>query len=144
MASHSFSTARDFVSFGNTFFAHAAQAVRVLREQVDAARERVHIVLQLCFLPRLHGLQRFHAAVAHMQLLQRLVLPLHRDLGRPGLVAFVHQHADEVRLIQLCRDDDLLPFPDAGADRSDQARIAAQGCFFHVIHLLVCAPADRP
>ena len=44
--------------------ADTAQAVRIFAEQVDAARERIDIVLELRALPSLDGLERFDKAVA--------------------------------------------------------------------------------
>ena len=112
--------------------ADAAQAVRVLAEQVDAARERVDIVLELCALPVGNGLERFDALAPDGELLERLMLPRDRDLARPGVIARIGDHGHELRLVKLGLDDNVLPLAHTRADLRDQAGIGAQNGFFHI------------
>ena len=101
----------------------ALQAVGVFGHQVDAAGDHVHIVLQSGFLPLGHLAQRLDGLVAHMELLQRLVVPLHRDLLRLGLIGFLHDHLDEFRLVEIGVNQHLLPLLDIDAAADDQAGI---------------------
>ena len=112
--------------------ADAAQAVRILAEQVDAARERVDIVLELRALPSLDSLERFDALAPDGELFERLMLPRDRDLARPGVVARIGDHGHKLRLVELGLDDDVLPLLHTRADLRDQAGIGAQNGFFHI------------
>ena len=112
--------------------ADTAQAVRIFAEQVDAARERVDIVLELRALPSLDGLERFDALTPDGELFERLVLPRDRDLARPGVIARIGDHGHELRLVELGLDDDVLPFLHTRADLRDQAGIGTQNGFFHI------------
>ena len=117
---------------GHLCRADAAQPVRIFAEQVDAARERVDIVLELRALPSLDGLERFDALAPDGELFERLVLPRDRDLARPGVIARIGDHGHELRLVELGLDDDVLPFLHTRADLRDQAGIGTQNGFFHI------------
>ena len=115
----------------------ALQTVGILGEQVDAAGDGVHIVLPAGQLVVLHLGERGQAAVADVELLQGLVVPVHHHLFRLALVALVHQHRHELRLIQIGGDKHLLPLLDVDAGTGDQPRIGAEQRFFHGKSLLV-------
>ena len=66
-----------------------------------------------------------------MDLCQRLVAPLDGDFLGLGLVALLHHHLDEFRLIQLGTDQNLLALLDIHAAADDQAGIFPQNGFFH-------------
>ena len=110
---------------------HAAQAVGILAHEIDPARKRFALMLQLGDLPRLEHGERLHAAVAHMQLLQRLVVPLDGDLPCPGAVALLDEHRHKLRLVELGNDDDALSLLHTHAGDGDQTRIRAENGFFH-------------
>ena len=101
----------------------ALQAVGVFGHQVDAAGDHVHIVLQSGLLPLGHLAQRLDGLVAHMELLQGLVIPLHGDLLRLGLVGFLHDHLDKFRLVEVGVNQHLLPLLDIDAAADNQAGI---------------------
>ena len=90
---------------------------------MDAAGDHVHIVLQSGLLPLGHLAQRLDGLVAHMELLQRLVVPLHGDLLRLGLIGFLHDHLDKFRLVEVGVNQHLLPLLDIDAAADDQAGI---------------------
>ena len=73
----------------------------------------------------------FHALMAHMQLVKRLILPVHDYLGRARAVAFLHQHLHKLRLIQRGQDHDFLTLFNVHARACDKLCIAAQNGFFH-------------
>ena len=58
-----------------------------------------------------------------MNLLQRLVAPLHGDLSGLGLVGLLHHHLDKLRLIQLRVHHHILSLLDIQAGTDDQLRI---------------------
>ena len=108
------------------------ELIRILTEQIDAARERVDIVLELCALPVLDGLERFDALAPDGELFERLMLPRDRDLARPGVIARIGDHGHKLRLVKLGLDDNVLPLAHTRADLRDQAGIGAQNGFFHI------------
>ena len=112
--------------------ADAAQPIRIFAEQVDAARERVDIVLKLRALPVGDGLERPDALTPDGELLERLMLPRDGDLARTGMVARIGDHGHELRLVELGLDDDILTLLYARADLRDEAGIGAQNGFLHV------------
>ena len=66
------------LALGQLRLVDALQTVGVLTEQIDAAGNGVHIVLPARQLIVLHPGQRGQAAVPHVELLQGLVVPVHR------------------------------------------------------------------
>ena len=113
------------VGLGHFGLVDALQPVRILGIQEDAAGQRVHIVLQARLLPFLDLRQRRHGLVPDVQLFQRLVGKFHLDLSRAGLVALVHQQRNELRLVELGKDQHVLPFLNVDAGAGDQARVLA-------------------
>ena len=112
--------------------ADAAQPVRIFAEQVDAARERVDIVLELRALPVLDSLERLDALTPDGELLERLMLPRDGDLARTGVVARIGDHGHELRLVELGLDDDILPLLNTRADLGNEAGIGTQNGFLHI------------
>ena len=117
---------------GHLCGADAAQPVRILAEQVDAARKRVDIVLELRALPVLDGPERPDALAPDGKLFERLMLPRDGDLARAGVVAGIGEHGHEFRLVELGLDDDILSLLNARADLRNEAGIGAQNGFLHV------------
>ena len=117
---------------GHLCGADAAQPVRIFAEQVDAARERVDIVLKLRALPVLDSLERLDALTPDGKLFERLMLPRDGDLARTGMVARIGDHGHELRLVELGLDDDILPLLNTRADLRDEAGIGTQNGFLHV------------
>ena len=109
-----------------------SNAVRIFAEQVDAARERVDIVLKLRALPVGDGPERPDALTPDGKLFERLMLPRDGDLARTGMVARIGDHGHELRLVELGLDDDILTLLYARADLGNEAGIGAQNGFLHV------------
>ena len=84
-------------------------------------------------LPILHGLQSFHAAVAHMQFLQGLMRKLHRHFARARFVARLHKVFHKLRLVEFRHDDDVLPLFQMDPRAGDEFGIFFKRCHFHSI-----------
>lgn len=108
----------------------ALQAVGIFADEVDAAGDGIHIVLPAGLLVVLHLAQSGQGAIAVVDLLQGLVVPVHHHLFGLALIALLHQHLHELRLIQIRLDKDLLPRPDVDASTGNETGIAAQYGFF--------------
>ena len=81
---------------------------RIFADEVDAGGQRLDVVLEAGDFPVFHLAERLQIAVFDMQLLQRLVGEVHRDLLCARLVAGFDNIFHEFRLIQLGGDDDLV------------------------------------
>ena len=108
---------------GDLFHIDALETVRVLGNQMDPGRHHVYIVLLPCLLPILHGAHGGNAAVAHMELRQRLIVPLYGNLPGLGLVGLLHHHCHKLRLVQVCVNEHLLSLLDIHALFHNQAGI---------------------
>ena len=125
------------LALGQLLLVDALQAVRVLREQVDAAGNGVHIVLPAGQLVILHSGKSGQAAVTDVELLQRLVVPVHHDLFGLTLIALVHQHGHKLRLVQVGGDEHLLPLLDIDAGAGDETGVGTENRLFHRECLLI-------
>ena len=83
-----------------------------------------------------HSIEGFLAAVAVVELLERLIVPVHHDLFGPGAIALLHHQLHELRLIQSGVDKDLLALLNVDAGPGDQLCVFAQNSLFHGILLL--------
>ena len=110
---------------------HAAQAVGVLADEINAAGNGVDIVLPAGLFIVVERGQSLDGAVAHVQLRKRLIAPVDNDLLRLQLIALVDHHRDEFRLVKLGRDKDLLSLLDIRSGLGDQLCVFPQDCFFH-------------
>ena len=119
------------LALGHLLLIDAVETVRVLAEQVDAAGDGVHIVLPARLLVVIQLGQGGQRAVAEVQLLEGLVVPVHHHLLGLALIALLHQHLHELRLIQLGGDKDLLPRLDVDAAAGDEAGVLPQNALFH-------------
>ena len=122
---------------GHLFLIDAAQTVRVLGDQIDAAGDLVNIVLPAGLLPVFQRGEVLLAAPADMELRQRLIVPVHHNALGTGAVAFLNDHFYEFGLIELGGDEDLLTLLDIDADRGDQRGIFAQYGLFHIVLLVI-------
>ena len=125
------------LALGQLLLVDALQAVRVLGEQVDAAGNGVHIVLPAGQLVVLHSGEGSQAAVTDVELLQRLVVPVHHDLFGLTLIALVHQHGHKLRLVQVGGDEHLLPLLDVDAGAGDETGVGTENRLFHRECLLI-------
>ena len=107
------------------------QAVRIIGIQVDPAGQFLHIVFPAGFLVVRQAAQGFHVTVFHMDLLQGRVVKIHHDPAGSQLVAFLHQHLHEFRLVQPRVDKDFLSLLHVRAAFSDQPGIFPQYGFLH-------------
>ena len=119
------------LSLGHLHLIDPLEAVGILADKVDTAGNGVHIVLPAGFLIVLHLTQGGQGTVAVVKLLQGLVVPVHHHLFGFALIALLHQHFHEFRLIQLGFDKNLLARLDVDAGAGNQAGIAAQYGFLH-------------
>ena len=119
------------LGLGELAMVDAPQAVGVLGEQVDAAGQLVHVVLEPCQLPVRQGAQGGELLVPHMELAQGLVGPVHHDPGGPGPVGLLHHQLHKLRLIQLGVDEDLLALLDVHAHVDDQCGVISENRLFH-------------
>ena len=120
------------LGLGHLLLVDALHAVRVLGNQVDAAGDLVDIVLPAGFLPVGDSAQVFLTAPADLDLVQRLIAPVHDDPFGTGAVALLRHHLDEFRLIQLSGDKDLLALLHVDAHGGNEFGIASEYGFFHV------------
>ena len=74
--------------------------------------------------------KRGQALIADVQLLERLIAPVHDDLLGLQLVAFLNDHLDEFRLVKLGVNKDLLALLDIDARLCDQLGIFSENCLF--------------
>ena len=113
------------------FLIDALEAVGILGDQIDPAGKRVHIVLPARLVVAGERGKCGQAPIADVQLLERLIVPIHDDLLGLQLVAFLNDHLDEFRLVKLGVNKDLLPLLNVRTDLGDQLRIFSENCFFH-------------
>ena len=90
---------------------------------MDAAGNHVHIVLQSGLLPLGNLAHGRDGLMADMELLEGLVVPLHADLLRLGLVGFLHNHLHKFRLVKIGVNQHLLSLPDVDAAADNQAGV---------------------
>ena len=113
------------------FLIDALEAVGILGDQIDAAGKHVHIVLPARFGVVGQRGKRGQALIADVQLLERLIAPVHDDLLGLQLVAFLNDHLDEFRLVKLGVNKDLLALLDIDARLCNQLGIFSENCLFH-------------
>ena len=113
------------LGLGHLLLVDAVEAVGVLRQQIDAAGDGVHIVLPAGLLIVVQLGQGGHGAIAVVQLLQRLIAPVHHHLLGLALVALLHQHLHKLRLIQVGGDEHLLAGLHVDAGLGDELGIFA-------------------
>ena len=116
---------------GNLIRPHTLQAVRIFGDEVNPAGQHLAVMLLPGSHPVLHLSHGGNALVAAVELLQRLIAPLHRHLFGLGLVGLIHHHGHKLRLVQVCIDNDLLSLLDIHAAADNQPGIFPQYCFFH-------------
>ena len=121
---------------GNLIRPHTLQAVRIFGDEVNPAGQHLAVMLLPGSHPVLHLSHGGNALVAAVELLQRLIAPLHRHLFGLGLVGLIHHHGHKLRLVQVCIDNDLLSLLDIHAAADNQPGIFPQYCFFHRFFLL--------
>lgn len=68
--------------------------------------------------------------MADVELLQGLVVPVHHDLFGLTLIALVHQHGHELRLVQVGGDEHLLPLLDIDAGAGDETGVGTENRLF--------------
>ena len=83
-------------------------------------------------LPVLYLAQALDALVLNMLESERLMRPLHPYLGSSREVALLNEHFDKLRLIELGRDDDVLPLLNIGADPDDELCVAFKLFCVHI------------
>ena len=66
-----------------------------------------------------------------MELFQRLIVKIHDNTACTELIAFLHDHLYELRLIQPGGDKDLLAFLHIRARPGNEFRVFPQSCFLH-------------
>ena len=118
---------------GELLLIDALQTVGILGDEVDAAGDLLYIVLPAGFLPAFQRGEVLLAAPADVQLVQRLIIPVHNDALRARAVALLHHHFDKFRLIQLGGNKDLLPLLDVDAGDGDQMGVFPQNRLFHTM-----------
>ena len=121
---------------GNLIRPHTFQAVRIFGDEVNPAGQHLAVMLLPGSHPILHLAHGGNTLVAAVELLEGLIVPLHRHLFGLGLVSLIHHHGHKFRLVQVCIDNDLLPLLDIHAAADNQPGIFPQYCFFHVFFLL--------
>lgn len=72
-----------------------------------------------------------------VELLQRLVVPVHHDLFGLAFIALVHQHGHKLRLVQVGGDEHLLPLLDVDAGAGDETGVGTENRLFHRECLLI-------
>ena len=117
------------LALGHLFEVDALEAVRVLGDEVDAAGQRLGVVPRALLFPFLHGAEGLEAPAPDVELLERLVVPVHRDLGGPGAVALLHHQLDEFGLVQPGVHQDLLPLLHMDAAADDEPGVVFQSRF---------------
>ena len=122
---------------GHLFLIDAAQTVRIVGFEIDAAGDGVDVVLPAGLFVVVKRAHRGERLVADVQPGQRLIVPVDDDLLRLAAVTFLDHHGHELRLVELGGDEDLLPLLDVDAALGDKARIGAQNGFFHQKFLLL-------
>ena len=111
----------------------ALEPVGVFRNQVNPAGNGVDVVLPARLLVVIELRHCGQAAVAHVKLVDRLMAPVDDDLLCLQLIAFLDQHRHELRLVQLCLDEDLLPLLNVDAAGGNELRVGTKNGFFHSI-----------
>ena len=110
---------------------HALESIGVLGAEIQAAGQLFRHVFEFFLFKALHGGQALDRAVAHMELLQRLVVQIHKDLPGAGLVQLVHHHGGELRLLDTGGDEYVLALLHVAAHSGNQLCIAAKSCLLH-------------
>ena len=113
------------LGLGHLLLVDAVEAVGVLRQQIDAAGDGVHIVLPAGLLIVVQLRQGGQGAIAVVQLLQGLIAPVHHHLLGLALVALLHQHLHKLRLVQVGGDEHLLAGLHIDAGLGDELGIFA-------------------
>ena len=90
-------------------------------------------MLQFFDLPVLHLGESGDRAGLEVEFGQRLIGPVHNDLSRAALVAFLRNHAGELGLFDRRHDNDILSLLNLSAFRGDQTRIFSENRFFHTL-----------
>jgi len=119
------------LGFGHLLLIDALQSVGVLRQQVNAAGDGVHIVLPAGLLIVVQLGQGGQGAIAVVELLQGLIAPVHHHLLGLALIALLHQQLHKLRLIQIGGDEYLLTRLHIDAGGGDQLGIFPQNGLFH-------------
>ena len=117
---------------GHLGLVDAVETVGIVGLQEDTAGQHVGIVLPAGFLILVHLVEAALGAIAVVQLLQGLVVPVHHHLAGLALIALLHQHLHELRLVQAGADKYLLARLDVHAHAGDQLGILAQYGLLHV------------
>ena len=121
------------LGLGHLLLIDALEPVGVFRNQVNPAGNGVDVVLPARLLVVIELRHRGQAAVAHVKLVDRLMAPVDDDLLCLQLIAFLDQHRHELRLVQLCLDEDLLPLLNVDAAGGNELRVGTKNGFFHSI-----------
>ena len=120
------------VCLGHLLHVDPFHSIGVLGDQMNPGGEGFAVVFLPGLFPLFHGAQVLHAAIAVVELFQRLIVPLDVDLGGLCLVGFLHHHLNEFRLIQVRVNVHNLTFLHVGAAADNQIGILTQGCFVHL------------
>ena len=116
---------------GHLGLVDAPEAVGILGDEIDAAGQLVHIVLPAGDLVILHLAEGLEAAVAVVELLQGLIVPLQHHLLGLAAVTLLHHHGHELRLVQIGGDEHFLSGLNVDAHLCDELGILAQNGLFH-------------
>ena len=110
-------------ALGVFFKIHARESVGILADEPDARGENVDVMLIALDFPVLDGGERGQAAVADMQLFERLMVEFDNDLFCARLVAGIDDVFDKFRLIELGDDDDGVTLLHIDARACNQLRV---------------------
>ena len=116
---------------GHFLHVDSLHPVGIFGNQMDASRDGFAVVFLAGFFPLLDGAQILYRTIAVVDFVQGLIVPLDGNLGGLCLVGLFHHHLNELRLIQVCINDDSLPLLHVGAAADDQIGILAQNGFIH-------------
>jgi len=119
------------LGLGHLLLIDAAQTVGILGEQIDAAGDDIDIMLPACLFVVGELGHGGKTLAADVDFLQRLILPVHNDLFGAEPVTFLHNHFDELRLVQFRKNKDFLPLLDIDTALSDEPCVFSEHRFFH-------------